>query len=109
MKPLRAEIRNHFLRIRKPIVIPGERPVTVEMMDIEPDDVGRNFLHTEGISEQAHARFGVITPTALIVAQRPAWRKWHVTGQSGVTLSYLFRVGTVDEIIIEITAHCAKG
>src|SRR5271169_1703681 len=77
MKSLRAQIRYHYLRIRKPIRIPGERFVTVHVMDVEPEAVGGDLLLAEGVSQQPHAGLGIITPPTLVIAERPKRRQRH--------------------------------
>ncbi len=108
-KMLRAQIRNHFLRVGKTLVIPGERLVVVLVMNIQPDDVGGNFLLAERVGHQPHAGFGIIAVTALVIAQRPERRQRHPPGQCGVTLNDFFRVRAVDEIIIQIAARRAES
>ena len=89
-------------------MIPGERLVIVLIMNVQPDDIGGDFLLAKRVGQQAHPRFGIVTVTTLIEAERPQWRQWHSSGQGGVTFDDFFRIGSVDEVIIQIAAFRAE-
>src|SRR5208283_292612 len=105
---LAAQVRNHFFRIGKPLMIPGEWFVAVLVVNIEPDHVGRHFLLTKCVRQQPDARFGIIAPTALIVAERPKGRERHPARQRGVTLDYLFGIRAVDEVVVQVPPSAPK-
>ena len=89
-------------------MIPGEWLVVVLIMNVQPDDIGGDFLQAERVRNPAHLRLGIIAVTTLIKAERPPRRQWHSPGQGGVTFDDFFRIGPVDEIIIQIAAFRAK-
>src|SRR5207253_4596903 len=51
----------------------------------------------------AHFAFRKIAVAALVVSEGPNRREGHVTGERCVALDHFFRLGSVDEVVIERT------
>ena len=88
--------------------VPGERVEAFEVVDVEPDHVSRNPTLAEVLRDEAHLGVRVIRVPALMVSKRPPRRQGHPTGERGVAIDHALGIGTVDEVVIELSAVGAE-
>ena len=108
VKALGAQIRNHFLEGGKVLAIDGEGGIALLIVNVQVDDISRDFLVAKGFHNFAGARLGIIAIAALLVTERPEWGQRRSAGQGRVLLDDLFRFGTGDEVVVQLTAFSAK-
>ncbi len=60
---LRAQVRDHLLEMGKAFTIDGERSVALLKIDVKINDIGRNFLCSQGRGDFADAGFRVVAVT----------------------------------------------
>ena len=96
-----AHIADQPLHVRKRLLVDGERPVAILIVDIEPDDVEREIVLAESRREIADRRVRTIAPPRLLVAQRPFRRERRLAGEIGVAANDVTRRRSRDQIIID--------
>src|SRR5437899_361808 len=72
---LLAEITNHACKIRELLAVHGEWGIALLVVDIQVNHVARNLVLTEGASNFAYPRFGVVAVSGLLESQRPHRRQ----------------------------------
>ena len=81
--------------------IDGEGAVLVLEVDIEPDGVGGNLVGAEAVGDFVDLGFWKVGVAGLLVAEGPKGREGRRAGKPGVGLNDLFRVGAVEEVVVE--------
>ena len=90
-------------------MIPGERVVSVLVVDVEPEHVGRDPALAEVLRDEADLRLRVVAVAALLVAEGPPRRQRHPAGQLRVARDDLLRRGAVDEVVVQLAPRGAEG
>src|ERR1700674_4023548 len=105
----RGELRDHSGKVRKTFVIYGERAVLLLVVNIQINNVGRDMIRSETICDFDHSRLRCVTVTRLLKPQSPHRRKWHSSSQPCVSFYYVLRSRSVKYVVIQRSAHSAKG
>src|SRR6185369_1619968 len=90
LKPFGFKVRDQFWRIGKSFLIPRKNAITVHVIDIKIDYVGRDLVFAKAVCDLANSRFGKIGPTRLLITKRPYRWKRRLTGQFGVSGKNVF-------------------
>src|SRR5690606_31170389 len=67
-EPIGGKITYHLLRVRKIVFVPGKTTVAVHIVDIQIDGITRYFPLSKFCRHLSDFIFGIITPTALMIA-----------------------------------------
>src|SRR5712692_4549127 len=108
MEVLRGKLRDHSGKVGKTIVIYGERAVLLLEVDIQIDDVGGDMIRSQTVCDFDHSRLRRVAVTRLLIAESPERGKRRSPSQPGVRLHYLFRSGSIKNIVIQRSIHGAK-
>src|SRR5689334_9463435 len=100
MKVLLPQIRNQPGKIGEGLRINSEGPISVLIINIKVENIGRNLVGTETIGDFANLRFRSVAVTRLLETKTPKRRKRMSSGEVGVALHNLLRVGAIDQVII---------
>src|SRR5882672_3194092 len=99
---LLAEFLCQAFRIRKSFSVESENAIPAHVIDVEMNYVQRQIA----LAILAHHSFnhcvGVVTPAALLIAQRPQRRQRHVTGKVGIPADDFLDRGPTEQIIIQL-------
>lgn len=60
---------------RKGSRVPGEVTLPVCVLDVQPDDIIRDFVEIKSSIHGLHVRLVVVVPAGLVVPQGKQWRK----------------------------------
>src|ERR1700730_6655137 len=105
---LPAEFLSERLRIRKPPGIKSENAIPAHIINIEVDHIKRQIPLPILAHHFFHHRLGVITPAALLIAQRPERRQRHVSGEVGVATQDLLHRRSVKKVVVQFATFGAK-
>ncbi len=108
VKTLSAKIGDHLFESGEVLAVDGERGVALLIVDVEIDDVGRDFLVAKGFDNLTRAGLGVIAVAALLITKGPERRQRRTPGQGRVFFDDSFRLRTRNEVIVQLTAFRAK-
>ena len=61
--------------------VEGEYLIAVHVVDVHPDNVGRDAMLAKQVGNLFNTRVGMIAETTLLIAQGPQRRQLHRTGQ----------------------------
>ena len=103
MKSLLTEIGGEPSGIGKSLGVPRERLVTILIVDVEPDRVGRDATRSKILGDEADRRFRVIAVPALVIPERPQRRHRHPPGERRVSRDHVGGSGAVDEVVIQLS------
>ena len=59
----------HVYRIAESLLIPRKYAISVHVMNIEINNIGRNLLLAESFCEVQHFAFGIIAPATLLITE----------------------------------------
>ena len=103
-----SEFFTERFRIWKTRRIEREHAIPEHVIDIEMNHVQRQIVFAILPRDFFDHRVGIVAPAALLIAQCPHRRQWHVTGQIRVAAENLFDRWAIEEVVVELTAFRAK-
>jgi len=74
------QVCDQFRGIGETLGAPSENAVAAHIVDVEVDDIAGNRPIAKFLSQLAHNVLGFVAPAALVVSERPFWRKRHPAG-----------------------------
>ncbi len=83
--------------------------IALLVVDVEIDYVGGNFLFAKEAHDFTGAGFGVVAVAALLVAEAPERGERRAADQRGVFRDDFLRIGTGEEIIVQLATFGAEG
>src|SRR5882672_7781328 len=109
LESLLLQIAHHVPECWKALGIHRKRAIVLLVVDVEIDNVCGNFSLAEFASHFAHARFRIVTVTALLIPEGKQRGQWSSANQCGEILNYALGIGTVKEIVVQFTAVGSEG
>ena len=92
----------------KRVRVPGKHAIALHVIDVEMNHIERQIAFAILADNFLDHRVRVITPTALLIAERPQRRHWHVTGEIGVTAQNFLYRWAIEEVVVQLAAFGAK-
>ena len=105
----RVEVVVEPLGIGELLIIKGENPVAVHVIDVHPDDIGGQLAAAELVGDLTHAGVGVVRVAALVIPDRPSWRHGDLARQLRQPLHHRLRRFTIDQDHRELVRHPLEG
>src|SRR6185436_9196188 len=103
------QLTYHMCRIGKTFMIPGKAAKAIHIIYIEMNNIARNIFFAEIVGKLPYFSFRVIAPFALVITQRPQWRKLGCSSQLDILFGYGKQFRPVDKIVIYFTALRPKA
>src|ERR1700733_11638673 len=104
MKMLLVKIGNQPGKVGERLRIYGEWSIFVLIVDVEVDDVGRNFIGAKAISNPTQLRLRSVAVTRLLESERPQRRQRRCSGEVGIAFDDLFGRWPVEKVVVEWAA-----
>src|ERR1700752_4121196 len=105
---LPAEFFRECFWIREALRIKREDAVAEHVIDVEMNDVEREIAFAILAHDFLDHRVGIVTPAALLVAQRPHRRQRHTASQIGIAAEDLFDRWSIEEVVVHFPALGAE-
>src|SRR5215813_8081225 len=90
--------------MRKVLPIDRERRVPLLIINVEIDRIGRNLVFAQAFNNLIRSLFRIIGVPALLVAQRPEWRKRRSACQRSVVLNDFLWRRSGKVVVVELAA-----
>ena len=98
-KPCSPRSEIEALRVGEAVLVPGEDPVAVHVVDVEVDHVARDVPLPETSRDLAHLFFVHVGVAALLVSQRPQRRHRGAARELGVAVDDLPRGRPAEDVV----------
>ena len=91
------DVVEHVHRVREVLLVPNHVLVVLGMLDVEPENVNGDIFFVEALLYTPDVVGTDIIPSALVITQRPMWRKLNRSGQFRILTENLIWRGSGEQ------------
>ena len=104
-----GEVVDHLGEAREVLCVDGEGAVLVLVVDVEIEGVGGEVVGAEAVGDFHELGLVHVAIAGLLKTKGPEGRNGRGAGEPGVGFDYFFRIGAVEEVVVEGAVGGAEG